>query len=328
MKKNIYLILIICFALAVFSSCEKENNYSPKLTYDKFIIPGGMNIKSVDFISNNIGLVCGGSKNDSGSIYKTVDGGESWAMVFHSDSLSVNDVFYLNDSVVYACGDSLMLLKSVNGGNTWDLITLGNIPYQEYNVPYNSVYAHSENNICLVGGEHFNKGLWSETETGNYPWIHDSYDNQLNAICYVSEYVGFFGGYGILLVTEDGGNTFDNIDLSGNDFIDLEVDRNKTVYALSETGILYSTTDLGYNWTKEIDNNNAKFTDMSFGQNNSVICGKNGLLYTRKVSHFKWSKAEDLPKVNFNCSFVKDNDEIVIGSENGEIYIFNRKRTN
>ncbi|HNQ67149.1 MAG TPA: hypothetical protein PKN32_02130 [Bacteroidales bacterium] len=326
MKKSGFILICIVL-IASFLGCENQNDYDFTMTYKKFQLSENIQICCIEYINNNEGLICGGAKNSFGSIYKTTDGGTNWTMVFHSDSLSVNDIFYLNDSIVYACGDSLLYIKSVNGGNTWEIIKLLNYPYDEYYVPYNSVYAHNEYNIYLIGGEHYDKGLWSETETGNYPWTHDSYDNQFNSMCFVSQYVGFFGGYGILIVTEDGGNTFDNIDLYGNNFVDLETDSDQTVYALSDYGILYSTNDLGYNWTTEINDYKSEFTDMYFGETLAVVCGKNGKLYLKYNNQNDWEIAKDIPKVNYNCSFVKENGEIVLGSDNGELYIFNQKRT-
>lgn len=326
--KNLFFVIVGFCALATLVSCEDENeNNNNTVKVDKFQISENLRIRSIEFISNTTGLLCCGEKNTSGSIYRTTDGGETWNRSFHSDSLSVNDVFYLNDTIVFACGDSLLFLKSKDGGNTWFVTELPNLPYEEYYVPYNSVYANSEENIFLIGGEHYYKGLWSETETGAYPWIHDSYDNQFNSMCFVSEYVGFFAGYGILIVTEDGGNTFDDIDLYGNDFVDLEIDKYLTVYALSDYGILYSTTDLGYNWTTEIDEYDTEFTDMYFGDNVSVVCGKSGIVYLRKENENSWTLTEGIPEVDFYSSFVKDNDEIVLGAANGEIYILNHKRT-
>lgn len=325
--KKIYIIFITFCALAGVISCESDNGYNISTSIDKYETGENIRISNIAFHSNNTGLLCGGEKNSSGSIYKTTDGGETWTLCFHSDSLSVNDIFYLSDSIVYACGDSLLFLKSADAGDSWEIINMDNLPYEEYKVPYNSVYAFSENKIYLTGGEHYNKGLWSKTETGNYSWTHDTYDNQFNSMCFVSEYVGFFGGYGILIVTEDGGNTFDYIDLGSNNFTDLETDQNLTVYALSDSGTLYETTDLGYNWNTLINDSSEEFTDMDFGKNLSVICGKDGCIYLRYTNQSAWSKAGNIPAVNFYCSYVKDNDEVVLGSDNGVVYILNHKRT-
>jgi photosystem II stability/assembly factor-like uncharacterized protein len=325
MTKTVLSFLLALLILA--SACTPSDDYDFSPSVEKIQLPESIKIRSVEFFNNSHGLLCGGHKNNTGSIYFSEDGGLNWTIAYKSDSLSINDIFFLNDSIVFACGDSLMFLKSTDGGKNWSVVDLGNRPYETYYVPYNNVYANSETNVFLVGGEHFNKGLWSRTLTGNYPWVHDSYDNQLNSICFISEYVGFFGGYGILFVTEDGGNTFDYIDLSGNDFVAIDNDEYNNIYVLSENGKLHKSTDIGYNWTSEIDSYSESFSDIHFGLELAAVCGSNSCLYVMGAGSFLWTKTKNLPNANFNCVFVKDNNEIFLGSENGEIYVLNKKRT-
>lgn len=326
---NVTSLLLLSAALMfIFTACDDQNNieYTPKL--NEYQVDEDITICDIEFISDEIGLLCGGAKNDFGSIYKSTDGGETWTQTFRSDTLSVNDIFFLNDSVVYACGDSLMVLKSIDGGDNWETIVLSNLPWEAYYVPYNCIFANDELNIFAVGGEHYNKGLLSETEEGNAHWSHTSYDNQFNAICFVSEYVGFFAGYGILLVTEDGGNTLDYIDLEGNDFVDLEIDKYNTVYALSENGILYSTNDLGYNWNTEIGSYQGGFNDLHFNESLGIVCGNNGTIYRKEFGEFTWTKLKGITDFNLHSVFVKPNGEVLIGAENGKVLMLDKKRVN
>lgn len=325
-KSKLFLILFFIIATIIMASCDNEQNYTLTTPVNQISINESIRIRSIEFRTNDIGLLCGGEKNDVGSIYKTTDGGETWIQKYHSDSLSVNNLFYLNDTIVYACGDSLMILKSSDSGNTWNTISLSNEPYEEYYVPYYDIHANSEENIFAVGGEHFYKGLYSETETGNYPWTHTSYDNQFYSMCFVGDYIGFFAGYGIMLVTEDGGNTFDDVTFPDDFFIDMEADSYDNVFALSERGILYSTSDLGYNWVTEIDDSYATFTDMHIGVEKSAVCGWQGLVYTRDNSG-SWKEIDDLPQENFYCTYVNSDNEIFLGSKDGNLYILNKKRT-
>ena len=320
------LWLFVASFVIAFSACDDESNieYQPKIT--EFQVNEDISIVDIEFVSDEVGLLCGGAKNDFGSIYKSIDGGETWLPTFRSDTLSVNDIFYLNDSVVYACGDSLMVLKSYDGGDNWEIIDLSNLPWESYYVPYNCIYANSESNIFALGGEHYNKGLYSETESYNSNWTHTSYDNQFNTICFLSEYVGFCGGYGILMVTEDGGNTFDYIDLEGNDFVDIEVNIYNTVYALSENGYLYSSNDLGYNWNNEIISYQGGLNDMHFSESLGIVCGNNGIIYRKQTNESTWAKLNDVTDYNLYSVFVKSNGEVVLGAENGKVLILDKKR--
>jgi photosystem II stability/assembly factor-like uncharacterized protein len=322
------LLLLVAALMFVFTACDDENNieYKPKLT--EYQIDEDVTICDIEFVSDEIGLLCGGEKNNFGSIFKTFDGGDTWVQTFRSDTLSVNDIFFLNDSIVYACGDSLMVLKSIDGGDNWETLVLSNLPWEAYYVPYNCIFANDQSNIFAVGGEHYNKGLLSETEQGNTHWSHSSYDNQFNSICFVSEFVGFFAGYGILLVTEDGGNTFDYIDLEGNDFVDIETNKYNTVYALSENGILYSSSDLGYNWNTEINSYQGGFNDLHFNESIGIVVGNNGIIYRKETNGMTWIKLKDVTDYNLHAVFVKSNGEVVIGAENGKVLMLDKKRTN
>lgn len=322
------IVLLLAGIIFVFSGCDDENNieYKPKLT--EYNVEESITICDIEFVSDQIGLLCGGEKNDFGSIYKSFDGGETWVQTYSSDSLSVNDIFFLNDTIVYACGDSLMILKSIDSGDNWEIMDLSNLPWEDYYIPYNCIFAINESNIFAVGGEHYNKGLLSETEEGNLHWSHSSYDNQFNTICFVSEYVGFFGGYGILMVTEDGGNTFDYIDLEGNDFVDIETNKYNTVFALSENGILYSTNDLGYNWNTEIRSYKGGFNDIHFNESFGIVCGNNGIIYRKESNEMSWTILKDVTNYNLHSVFVKSNGEVVIGTENGKVLMLDKKRVN
>ena len=319
--------LSFMFSVVIFSACERDDNYEVKVNVDKISLNDSIRIQKIQFYNENTGIICGGTKNTNGSIYITNDGGSTLTKTFHSDTLSVNSFFYLNDSVVFACGDSLMLLKSNNHGHDWSIIELENYPLLDDYVPYNDVYANSEENIFLVGGEYFDKGLWSKTETGNNSWTHYAYDNEFASVCFVTEYVGFFGGYGRIMVTEDGGNTFDFIDFEDDFFVDIETDGDGNVYAVSDIGILYYSSDLGYNWSRLIDDYHAKFTDLFLGKEVSAVCGLDGLVYLRNSKNGNWSKTKDTPKRNYYSVCISYRNEIFLGSEKGEIYVLNKKRT-
>ena len=326
MLKQILLfasLIVILF----FSSCTENNNYNISINVNEYNIPDNVKIRNFSFLNDNIGILCAGTKNEKGVLYLTNDMGRTWTKTFQSDSLSVNNVFFFSDSIAFACGDSLMLLKSNNGGNNWIIIEPDTCPVVDYYMPYNEVYAFNEENVFLVGGEYFYNGIWTKTDTGNNPWIYDLYENELSSMCFLNEEIGFFGGYGLMFVTEDGGNTFDYIDFENDFFVDLETDESGNVYATSDCGILYKSSDLGYNWSREVDDYSAEFTDLFLGKETSVLCGWNGVVYLRTNETASWEELNDVPKVNYYCSFVNSANEIFLGSDNGTIYILNKKRS-
>jgi hypothetical protein len=63
-----------------------------------------------------------------GSVYRTTNGGLNWSSVFHTDYYSMEGIWFISPDTGYAAGaiddcwgtDCGLLIKTVNGGNTWD----------------------------------------------------------------------------------------------------------------------------------------------------------------------------------------------------------------
>ncbi len=56
---------------------------------------------------------------DSGHIYKTIDGGITWALKPTGTTQHINDISFYNSSIGIAVGDSGTILKTTDGGDTW-----------------------------------------------------------------------------------------------------------------------------------------------------------------------------------------------------------------
>lgn len=78
--------------------------------------------KNFDFIDNNIGFCVGGKRgSDSVSlILKTLNGGNSWSIVYNLESPCLNDISMASSEIIYAVGDYGRVLKSTDGGTTWN----------------------------------------------------------------------------------------------------------------------------------------------------------------------------------------------------------------
>ena len=45
-----------------------------------------------------------------------------------SSTLSINDITFISDSIGFACGDSLLILKTTDGGQTWNQLQIPFVP--------------------------------------------------------------------------------------------------------------------------------------------------------------------------------------------------------
>jgi len=165
---------------------------------------------AVEFIDTVTGFI--GSNN---SIFKTTDGGKTWNIKY-SKNLNPGrfyDIEFLNGEIGFAVGGfwaegTSILLKTVDGGETWDDIT----PVPSPTLTCISIVDQRKIWICGIGSTLFfsaDSGTnWTRKELGS------SLSAYFSSIQFISDKIGWLGGdynspYSIrLLRTIDGGETW------------------------------------------------------------------------------------------------------------------------
>ena len=103
-KMQTLKISLLVFILSVTISAQEgwfwQNPY-----------PTGNNLQSLHFIDNQTGWIVGAY----GTIFKTTDGGESWALQSSSTTNFLNSIYFTNDQTGWVVGESGTLLKTTNG---------------------------------------------------------------------------------------------------------------------------------------------------------------------------------------------------------------------
>ncbi len=147
-------------------------------------------LRTISFYDSLNGLAAGWG----GVIVKTIDGGTNWELVTKSittTNADLRDIFFIDDSTGWICGSegtrvigySGIILKTINGGNSWTKSTINNSNW------LNSIYFIDKKNGFIVGGDStifktsdggsswfsINKGIgyWNDIDFSNYPtgWI-------------------------------------------------------------------------------------------------------------------------------------------------------------
>lgn len=205
MKSKIYFIAI----LALFSLQHTAQwNRIDTLTF------GSLN--SINFMNADTGF----AHNEQGVMRRTLDGGQSWdtaSMIFTG---YIHDVDFASSTVGYAVGGAwfpfgtyypLAILKTTDGGLTWDSIFSGN---------QGGVFTHievlSDNEFFATsqyGMLHSDDGgqTFDTVSVSNLPWGAEQYTRVrfLNAThgYVLSRSNSFVGNLQNLYETTDGGNT-------------------------------------------------------------------------------------------------------------------------
>jgi photosystem II stability/assembly factor-like uncharacterized protein len=161
------------------------------------------NLQDVHFPSHAIGYVTG-MKNGSefGTLFRTSDAGERWNRLTTVPALNYGSVFALGSDTILLAGLAGYIIRSTNGGQTWDttartdaLRGIGNI-----------TFTNAKDGFA-VGGY----GVVLRTEDGGASWItqNSTVTSDLYAIEFYNDSVLFAGGVsGTLIKTTNAGKSW------------------------------------------------------------------------------------------------------------------------
>lgn len=255
------LILISFFVL---QSCLSEEAAEPALAPTsiedlsiEFININGfelLNYNSIYFWDDDTGFISG----FDGVILKTVDGGYNWISQQSNTSLDLYNVYFINSQEGFIVGgnsgcngtgcvpESGIILSTIDGGLTWNesfrpkkILKFLSIDFVDDNIGF-----AVGNNVVL---KTMDKGVtWEEIE------IEGLNGNMYNMtdIRFSNEMFGMISCfYDNMLVTTDGGNSWELVETMDNGgYTSVSVINETHSYVSSQSGIFVSN-DIGQSWT-------------------------------------------------------------------------------
>lgn len=285
----------------------------------------GTSMYGIYFRDNNIGYATG----DRGRIIKTTDGGNTWT----PHSVTYNDfrqLQFLDGNIGYAQSGS-NFYKTVNGGNTWDLVGSLSLGVSVSSSAF--TFVNENLGYATTGGTY--GGQVFKTINGGVSWSalnngYDIIDEGITSIFFLNQDTGFIsGGYNQrkVMKTINGGSSWTqvaSISFGQIQFINDQIGyANRVGYS---SGRMYKTIDGGNTWnlsievTEEI--NAFDFVD----QNNGYFVGDQGLIYKTNNGGTNWEQLE-IPfgyytNINFyskNIGYIADDYGNLYKTENGGI---------
>ena len=252
-------------------------------------------------------------------MYHSNDGGFSWDLFDAGNEGNIIDLDFISEQTGFAISDSSELLKTIDSGNSWEII----------NIPFDSMYysniqfIDNENGFLITGNSRFMK-----TEDGGETWYSYTFDtiNFLRSCFFLDASNGWItGSQGLCAHTTNGGlnwdiQSFDTYYLTDIYFFNLEKG-----FAISYIGELFETTDGGENWeeTELFDNQliNIKFVD----DTNGWLVGLCKIYHTENGG-YTWEEEFDLTTSGYNQSISSfsalSSDDAWFCSSSGKIFSY------
>lgn len=196
-------------------------------------------LKSAYFLNENTGWVCADN-----IVLKTTNGGDNWTTInvpgYHSM------LTFVNENYGWVCGQSGSILRTSDGGLTWETQNSGTIFH------LNDIKFYDQNTGFVTG---FGKTLLRTTNGGStwenslapsaYPTMHALYIKNANEVYVTAD-------FSYIYKSNDGGSTWDSLTVGmQNPFFYIYFINLDTGWALGCCGMYFKTTDAGASWTPE-----------------------------------------------------------------------------
>lgn len=240
------------------------------------------------FVTSLIGYSCGGPT--SGTVWKTVDGGNSWIQQ-NRNSIASGPIAFGNEhtGVVFGVGQEAI---TTDGGQTWREVfpPIGANVYAGCFTSSNTVYGvgqivnyppqpdYPEAGLCLKSTD--GGATWKQIYTGVAHEFYSSYALDSSTL-----FVGSLTS--CIARTTDGGQTWDSARVIGGfnalSFVDhahglaVGVDNQNHSYY----GVAYATSDSGKTWTKQLLPDAPPLLGVHmFNDTEAVVCGGGNIYRT------------------------------------------------
>lgn len=323
MRLNAKKVIQILLLNILLFSCNKDEislNYSVETISSNPEI----NFHQLFFINESTGFLVGGHRWNSGTIYKTVDGGFSWNLNLNTDQ-SLYAINFLNDSVGFACGESLILLKTFDQGVSWEEYNFPYYPDELYTVPFKKIEFVNDTIVYLVGGMYFDRGLIAKSSNGGSWWNWDLFDYELSSSHLFNSDYGIFSGYGHFVVTQDGAQSFEVVDFDDDFFTSIYFLDAQTGYACGYDGGVYKTNNAGNQWEVLINANNlwtkrVHLNDIHMlNADKGIAVGNNGVVVVTYDGGNNWKNFDIKEGLDCNSIYHIGNDKLKICCSEGKI---------
>jgi len=300
------------FLLSVIILCSQSQNGWQRipLTYNN-------NLSDIQFVNEYTGYIAVGRNLAPGAVYKTVDGGLSWSLVFLT-SKPMKSLYFSSANTGTVVGQRTNLRRTYTGGITWywfaPLIGYNSINAVHFigdktgwvagdsgyvfrtddyganwtnispnlkDITWSDIYFMNLNTGIAAGESNLHSPIMRTTNAGN-SWVEiTGFNGSWKRISFCNEQTGFIAGTanftGLFKTTNGGLNWF----VSGNagEYNDVYCVNEDITYAVGVNGTIHKSTDGGDEWVELNSGINESLYGVYF--TNALtgwVCGNNGVI--------------------------------------------------
>jgi len=205
--------------------------------------------RSCFFINPSIGIVVGAQTvvGNPAIIRRTTNGGVTWTPITNIYTDTLRSVWFINDTLGFACGAKGRIIRTLDAGLTWDTIPSG-----VTNLLRCITFPTSQTGYICGGGGIIMKSI----DSGNtWTQLVSPLAQDLINIRFLNQDTGyacsslgtFLNGY--VIRTYDGGASWDTVHTNAQGLLGIAIANDSTIVSGGGNQTIVRTTDGGQTWT-------------------------------------------------------------------------------
>ncbi|WP_118974556.1 WD40/YVTN/BNR-like repeat-containing protein [Taibaiella koreensis] len=316
MKYDFRILLLLCL---LFSSCKKDR-IKPTDT-QQLTTHTEDDLNHILFLNDTLGFIAGGEKYFSSVLLRTTDGGLSWQpFTFTGDDSKAVYGLATNGRNVYGVGYSGKIYVYNDTSTDWRRIQSPNLEWLQQ-----IVFADADNGF-IVSGEGYRAGRLYRMDPAAHLTLIDTFEFQLEDILFANGQTGYTCGYGAVLKTANGGNSWALQDIHGDFFRSIACVGPDQVWVVGYNGTIVHTADGGGHWEKQRNGDNPLlkkyrlravcFKDSQTG----YAAGDKGLLLKTTDGGKHWSEFERFTENDIKCMALRPDGSLWLAGAGGILF--------
>lgn len=266
--------------------------------------------------------IVGGDRHSRNDFYQSDDNGATWQLFHYDAQLYSNKAIYCITEYANAiyCGsfDGKMFKNAGTANNEWQLGLGDSWWYTFTGVAFNNAGMG-----FAAANSGFEKGLIVRFLPDMQLQQVDSFPFAINDVAFVDDRLGYAVGYGALLQTKDGGNTWQQLNLTDDNYRALFITDRDNIWTVGFNGTIAHITEDGRAFKKVKNGQNPlgntdRYIDITFAGDEGYIVGEKGVvLYTADAGK-RWQKMKKFTREDMHAVAIHPLDHSVffVGNNN------------
>ncbi|MBL7928180.1 MAG: hypothetical protein JNL47_01730 [Bacteroidia bacterium] len=320
--KRLYPLFLVWF---ICTSCKKDT--ADKIPFKK-IETGIQGKLHVLCALNATTLIAGGEHHGEGAVILSTTSGNSWKILPARTEGAITALLAIDSVTWYAGTASPHAYKTMDGGITWEKLWVNTDYPPNYRKPVRRIVKTNDTTVYFaIGGDFEAGGIW-KTYDGGTTWKAHTFNFELRDVVFKNDDIGYACGYGNMIQTLDGGETWTYSPCSNAYFMKLHFDNSNNWWSVSFNGGVYSSNDPASGWNEilnaaKVFSGRKNFNGFYRDDNKSVLFGEKGLLVTGSSSGNNWHEVSCCNENSIRDLTVSGNHYAAC-SRSGEIYLIDR----